>query len=482
MIYAWTNPLDFSWIYFILFAIYVVSIISTIVVILSENRSPVKSLAWVTVLLMMPVLGIVLYFFFGRSLKNTRMISRRNRRKLRRKESFRRVKFSGLELSDASVQQIKLSKTLSGAIYYPGNSARIFTNGKDMFDAQLLDIANARHYINVQYYIVSDDNIGTIFADALIKKAREGVKVRLIYDHVGSFKTSNSFFKRLTDNGVEVYPFFKVAFPTLGTRINWRNHRKLTIIDGNIGYIGGMNVADRYVDGGKSFPLWRDTHLRIEGPAVGGLQYSFAVDWNFMGKPLIEDPADTAMTEPNGAADMQLLTSGPTSQWSNISFLFIKAIGNAKKRVFIQTPYFLPTEGILRSLQTAALAGVDVRIMMPLHSDSQMLDAASHSYILECLQAGIKIYFFTAGMLHSKTLLVDYEFASVGSTNLDFRSFEHNFESNIQVYSKEFNEELSALFMADIASSVRVSQSEWKKRPFVKKAGESIIRLLSPIL
>lgn len=238
----------------------------------------------------------------------------------------------------------------------------------------------------------------------------------------------------------------------------------------------------RYVDGGKSFPLWRDTHLRIEGPAVGGLQYSFAVDWNFMGKPLIEDPADTAMTEPNGAADMQLLTSGPTSQWSNISFLFIKAIGNAKKRVFIQTPYFLPTEGILRSLQTAALAGVDVRIMMPLHSDSQMLDAASHSYILECLQAGIKIYFFTAGMLHSKTLLVDYEFASVGSTNLDFRSFEHNFESNIQVYSKEFNEELSALFMADIASSVRVSQSEWKKRPFVKKAGESIIRLLSPIL
>lgn len=474
----------FSLLYSVLVAVYVVSIITIIVVILSENRSPVKSLAWVTVLLLLPVAGIILYLVFGRSIKNTRMISRRNRRRLRKKESFRKVKLDRLGLSDASVQQIRLARTLAGAIYYPGNEVALFVDGGEKFKSLLADIASARKYINLQYYIISDDEIGRKIGEALIERANAGVKVRIIYDHVGSFRTKNKFFAMLESHGIEVYPFFKVAFPTLGTRVNWRNHRKIAIIDGEIGYIGGMNVADRYIDGGQDFNLWRDAHLRIKGPAAGALQYSFAVDWNFMGKPLIE--CDTPKSAEKGrlpeGAGMQLLTSGPTSQWSNISFLFIKAIGNARKRVYMQTPYFLPTEGLLKALQTAALSGVDVRLMLPRRSDSRMLDAASHSYILECLRAGIKVYFFNAGMLHAKTLLVDDEFASVGSTNLDFRSFEHNFEANMQIYSKEFNSRLAEMYIHDMHESERVHQAQWQQRPLMKKAVESVTRLLSPIL
>lgn len=474
--------INLYWVYVVLFWLYVITTIGTIGVILSENRSPVKSLAWVTVLLLLPVLGLVLYLFFGRSIKNTRMISRRNRRKLRRRESFKKVKFDRLGLSKESLQQIQLSRTLNGAIYYPGNTTRVFTNGQDKFDALKRDLKSASKFINMQYYIVTDDKIGCQIKDILVEKARSGVTVRLIYDHVGSFGTKGSFFKELKQAGVQAYPFFRVAFPPFGTRINWRNHRKICIIDGRVGYIGGMNIADRYIDGGKAFKTWRDTHIRIEGPAVGGLQFSFIVDWNFMGQPLIEDSVNAEEAEVCGIDGMQLLTSGPTSQWTNIAMLFIKAIANSKRRVFLQTPYFLPTEGLLKALQTAALSGVDVRVMIPRRSDSRMLDAATHSYVVECLQAGVKMYLYEAGMLHAKTMVVDDEFVSIGSTNFDFRSFEHNFEANMQIYSTAVNDEMAKIFQQDLKQCTRLYLSEWKKRPIAKKAGESIVRLLSPIL
>ncbi len=218
-----------------------------------------------------------------------------------------------------------------------------------------------------------------------------------------------------------------MTFPQFGTHVNWRNHRKLCIIDQNVGYLGGMNVANRYIDGGKNFASWRDTHVRVEGPIVQALQYSFAVDWNFMGGELIEDrpqgiPAPTAFKLKQSISNVgvQMLTSGPTSQWSNIALSLHKAISNARRRVYIQTPYFLPTEALLKALQSAALAHVDVRIMIPRHSDSAMLTYASNSYISECMRAGIKIYQYTAGMLHSKVIIVDDEFVTIGSTNFDF--------------------------------------------------------------
>ncbi len=281
--------------------------------------------------------------------------------------------------------------------------------------------------------------------------------------------------------GIMVYPFFEVTFPQLGTRINWRNHRKLCVIDGSVGYLGGMNIADRYIDGGRKFASWRDTHVRVEGPVVAALQYAFAVDWHFMGQPLI-DEAVLANRPRQGNVAAQLLTSGPTSQWSNISLMFHKAICNAKRRIYIQSPYFLPTDALLKGLVTAALSGVDVRILIPRKGDSTLLNYASSSYITECMRAGIKIYLYEAGMLHSKMIIVDDDFVTIGSTNFDFRSFEHNFEGNLFFYSREFTDKMLDIYREDLTHSTRIVPARWRKRPLVRRAIESVVRLLSPIL
>jgi cardiolipin synthase len=460
--------------------IYAVTTVSIICIVLSENRNPVKSLAWVTVLMLLPLVGIILYLFFGRNLKNKHMISRRLRRRLRRRERARKVDYNKLNLTQESRQQINLATAMASTPFYPSNKVDVFTNGADKFESLKADLRTARQYINIQYYIFEDDKIGNEIRDLLIERAKAGVKVRLIYDHVGSFNVRNRFFKEMRKAGIEAYPFFKVSFPQLGTRINWRNHRKLCIIDGQVGYLGGMNVADRYIDGGK-FGHWRDTHLRVQGPIVSALQYSFAVDWCFMGRQMIDIEAPGPEIE---GADIgaQLLTSGPSSQWSNIALTYHKAIMNAKHRIYIQTPYFLPTEGLLRALQAAALSRVDVRVMIPRHSDSVMMNLASASYLAECMRAGIKIYFYERGMMHSKTMLIDDEFCTIGSTNFDFRSFEHNFEANLFFYSREFNNRISEIFKADFMHSRRIQPAEWRTRPFWHKAAESVVRLLSPIL
>lgn len=474
--YAFSSP----WLYYVLTGIYVFSIVVTLGVVISENRNPVKSLAWVTVLIMLPIVGIILYIFFGRSIKNTRMITRRNRKKLKRLESSRPIDIKKLYFSPATKQQIRLARSLSGAYYYNNNDVEIFTDGKSKFDSLIRDIENARDSVNIQYYIFESDNIGTRIADLLIKKAKEGVKVRVIYDHVGSFHVRKKFFRRLSEAGVEVHPFFKVNFPLLGYRLNWRNHRKIVIIDDKIGYIGGMNVADRYIDGGK-FDTWRDTHLRITGPGVTSLLYSFAVDWNFMGQPIIDQKVPGENTG-NGNVGLQLISSGPTNQWNNIELMFHKAISNANQRVYIETPYFLPTEGLLKALVTAALSNVDVRIIMPYKTDSAILRYASFSYITECLRAGIKFYLYKPGMMHSKVIIIDNEMTSIGSTNFDFRSFEHNFEANMFLYSAEINQKATEHFLRDQMASLRVEPAKWKRRPMMKKLAESVLRLLSPIL
>lgn len=478
----WSGYFSMSWLYWTLMVIYTFSIISVIGVILSENRNPVKSLAWVTVLVLFPLAGLIIYIFFGRSFKNKRMISRRNKRRLKKREpSIRNGGANISALSTESRQQILLARSLCGAMLYPGNEVEIFTNGKDKFESLLNDLRGAKEYIHLQYYIFEDDKIGCEVREILTERARAGVKVRVIYDHVGSISVKKRFFREMADAGVQVYPFFRVAFPPFGSRINWRNHRKIVIIDGKTGYIGGMNIADRYIDGGK-FTVWRDTHIRLTGPAVASLQYSFAVDWTFMGHPLLEESAAYTVAENPEAALVQNVPSGPMSQWSNIAHLFSKAINNAKKLVYIQTPYFLPTENLLKALQGAALSNVDVRIMIPRRSDSVLLRYASYSYILECLQAGIKFYFYEPGMLHCKTMIVDDEFSSAGSTNFDFRSFEHNFESNLFIYSKNVNERMRAIFTEDLKQCTRIRKTDWSNRPRFEKMKESVIRLLSPIL
>lgn len=472
------------WVYPTLFLVYAATIISCIGVVLSEKRNPIKSLAWVIALIFLPVVGLIMYLFFGRSMKNKRMISRHNKRKLLSKQRNNPSVYPHESLPDNIRSLERLASSLGATPLSYATSIEIFTTGVAKFDALKQDLRNAQKSINLQYYIFSDDRLGYEIADILMEKARQGVKVRVIYDHVGSFSAKGRFFTRMRKAGVEAHPFFKVTFPQLANRINWRNHRKVVIIDNNIGYVGGMNIAVRYLEAEDLSKCWRDTHLRIQGPVIAGLLYSFAVDWNFLKHHTDIEPITTAPAENDNATKIpcQFITSGPTDHWASIAYLFQRAILMARKSVYIQTPYFLPTDYLLKALQTAALAGTDVRIMMPANPDSVMLRYASYSYITECLQAGIKVYLYKPGMLHSKTMIVDDDFATVGSTNFDFRSLEHNFEGNLLIYDPAVNRELKKQFFADIEHCIKLRLSNWLQRPRTLRFGESLIRLLSPIL
>ena len=473
--------IGFGWLWWCLATVYALTIFGIIAVVVSENRNPVKSLAWVTVLLVVPMVGLILYIFFGRNIQNKRIISRRNRRILRRLTNRSSTSARQGKPPEHIRNRINLASSLCGSNYYDGNTVDIFDNGADKIEALLSDIRSARRYINLQYYILIDDKVGRRVIEALEERARAGVKVRVIYDHVGSFRLSRKALKGMRRAGVEAFPFFKVVFPPFGTRINWRNHRKIVIIDGQVGYIGGMNIADRYIDGGKMFPMWRDLHLRVKGPAVAALQQSFAVDWNFMGQPLLQE-TDFAGPSADRPVGLQLVTGGPTTQWMNMTLVFQQVISEARKCVYILTPYFIPTEGLVQALQLAALSKVDVRLIVPQRSDSDMLRWASNSYIMDCLRAGVKVYFYQKGMLHSKAIIVDDDFCTVGSTNFDFRSFEHNFEANMLIYSPEFNARLKAMFFRDMRDSRRITSAEWRARPLPRRMLESFMRLFSPIL
>ena len=470
-------------VYNILMVLYVLTVLTVIVVVLSENRNPVKSMAWVLVLLLLPVVGLVIYLIFGRSLKGMSLISRSHLRELRRMSDLPDASDQGRDLSDDSRQIISLVNKLVGPHLFVGNDIEVFTAGSDKFEALKRDIASARDYIHVQYFIIENDSTGAELIRLLMDKAREGVNVRILYDYVGSFYVGARVLKRMRDAGIEVHPFLKLTFMQFAFRVNWRNHRKIVVVDGRVGYLGGMNIADRYVIGDKKWKPWRDTHLRITGEAVAALQYSFAIDWDFTTRDLLTSPTMHYAASP-ASPDylMQMMSSGPTNRWNNISIVFFKAITLAKRCVYIQTPYFLPSESLLKALQSAALADIDVRLMIPRQSDSAMLRLATGSYMKECLLSGIKIYFYEPTIMHAKVLIVDDEFVTTGSTNFDFRSFEHNFEFNTLVYSKEFNHKMKTVFEKDIEQCTRLLLSKWKQRPLVQKALESVVRLISPIL
>ncbi len=471
-----------SWIYSILTIGYAVTIISSIIVVLSENRNPIKSLAWVTVLIFLPVVGLVFYLFFGRNLKSRHRLSRHN--KLRLLHSLPpqpSVADRQHILTPANLQIVKLCDTIGSLPLTIGNEIEIFSSGDAKFSALKADLRAAKRFICLQYYIFTDDTIGHEIADILIEKARQGVAVSVSYDHVGSFSVHTRFFTRMRRAGVDARPFLRVTFPSLANRINWRNHRKIVVIDGEIGYIGGMNIADRYVKATRRQLPWRDTHFRLRGGAVNSLLLSFAADWSYMGRPL--NTLHFAEPKPiNNNVAVQVITSGPDGKWPNIAMAYQRAIASAQRSIFIQTPYFLPTDALLKALQAAALAKVDVRIMMPRHCDSRLLSLASYSYITECLRGGIKIYLYEDRMIHSKTMIIDDTCVAAGSTNFDFRSFEHNFEANIFVYDGEFNRRMRNIFFADLANCTKLTYARWSKRAVLQKALESVLRLMSPIL
>lgn len=457
-------------------------VISCVVVVVSENKNPIRALSWTLALLFLPIVGVVFYLFFGRSLKGKTMINRKVRRKLLERSRPKQHSFDRSHLSADQIRMIKLAQNLCHAPLDRNNNVNIFTDGRSKFDSLKKDITEAQDFIFIQYYIYSDDRLGNEITDLLAEKVRQGVRVKVLYDHVGSFSTRNRFFARMRELGIDSHPFFRVTFRKLANRINWRNHRKLVIIDGRIGYIGGMNIADRYVDKSPDGRIWRDTHLRVEGPIIESMMYSFAVDWNFLRPDTEVQPLSMMKYNERGDVDMQLVTSGPVDKWNNLVLCFQQAIASAKKRLYIQTPYFLPTDALLKALQGAALSGVDVRIMIPEKTDSVLLGYGSRSYIDDCLKAGIKIYLFTPGMLHAKTMVIDDDFVTTGSVNFDFRSFENNFEANLLIYSATVNQQMRDIFFDDLSGCRKLTLLRWRTRPLSQRVIESLVRLFAPIL
>lgn len=460
---------------------YFVIIISCIAVVLSENRNPIRSLAWTMALLFLPIVGLVFYLFFGRSLKGRHLISRHSKRRLMHKYAVPQVSLDNMSLSPEERQLVKLVFSLSKSPLTKNNQVDIFTDGASKFRSLIEDLESARSSIYLQYYIFSDDEIGRLISDILIRKASEGVEVKVIYDHVGSISASRKFFRRMQEGGVDVHPFFRVTFPQLANRINWRNHRKIVVVDNRIGYIGGMNIADRYV-AERGASVWRDTHFRVHGDIVSSLLYSFAVDWHFLKSPDHQLNLELPENPIENDCGIQLVTDGPINNWDNLSLCFLKAISSARKSIFIQTPYFLPTDTLLHALEAAALAKVDVRIMIPRKSDSRLLQYASYSYVTQCLKSSIKVYLYEPGMLHAKTMIIDDNFVTAGSTNFDFRSFENNFECNLMIYDPAVNRTMRDLFFEDIKSCNKLTFSQWKRRPLPQRTLESIVRLFAPLL
>lgn len=471
-----------SWLVFLGFLLYFIIIIGSVVVVLRENRNPIRSLSWVIALLFLPGVGLIFYLFFGRSMRGE-MLSQANKRRLRHSFQPYGVRTDNLGLQKERKNLTILGTEVGGFPLTKNNEIEIFIDGQTKFQKLKNDLENATKSILLQYYIFLDDKIGEEIASILIEKARTGLEVKIIYDHVGSFSTSNSFFKKMRENGIDVHPFFRVNFPQLANRINWRNHRKIVVIDDEIGYIGGMNIADRYAySSGKNKEIWRDTHFRLKGDIVESLKYSFIVDWNFQKKETyIPTPIVKSKIIENNTG-IQLVTGGPVSTWDNLSLMFLKAISSAKRLIWIQTPYFLPTDALFNALQAAALSKIDVRIMMPEHTDSFLLHYASFSYVTRCLDAGIKIYLYRPGMLHAKSMVIDDDLVTAGSTNFDFRSFENNFECNLFILDSEVNRQMREIFYEDLKNCIKVKKEEWKRRPLGQRFLESVLRLVSPIL
>ena len=448
-----------------------------------DNRQPAKTMAWALIIFFLPLVGIVFYLFFGINHRRERLVNQRELDQLTKRSMLSFVEQQNLRISDNHKQLVDLFINQNMSLPFKDNRVDIMTDGYAFFPELLKDISEARHHIHIDMYIMEDDALGNLIADALIDKAREGVMVRIIYDDVGCWRVRHGFFERMREEGIEIHAFLPVRFPTFTSKVNYRNHRKLIIIDGRVGYVGGMNFALRYANA-----AWRDTMLRLEGGIVYSLQRAFLVDWYFVDRTLITDRAyypptpNTQYLTPNNCL-AQLVTSGPTTLYPEIMQGYVRAITAAKRYIYIETPYFLPNEPVLFALKTAAVAGVDVCLLCPRHSDARFTEWASRSYLRELHEAGARIHLYTTGFLHSKLMVIDDALSTCGSTNVDFRSFENNFEANIFIYDEGTALRLKKVFLDDLSHSTAIADvPSWARPKFFQRLWESLTRLLSPLL
>lgn len=484
-----------SVLYNTLFVVYLALVFSAVLVIILDNRQPVKTIAWILVLLFLPVVGLVMYAFFGRNRKRDFLISRVCAIQLGRRAASRFYRSYYPETPPEHHRLIRLFRRQSAAFPYPDNRVDVYYRGVDWLQDLLEDIARATHHIHMEFYIYEDDEVGRLVYDALVQKVREGVRVRLVYDDVGCWRVPAGFYEKMKADGIEVYGFLPVRFPKFTSKVNFRNHRKIVVIDGQIGYVGGMNIARRYFYDEAGKPAsWRDTQMRLKGSAVQGLQRAFLADWYVASEQLIVSPeyypSDETLSrayepshEPIGKkALVQIVTSMPAGEWPDIMQGMVLSLLKAQRYCYIQSPYFLPTDRLLFAMQTAALSGVDVRLMIPAKADQRVLTWASRSYLSDVMRAGVRVYLYRKGFLHAKTWVSDDSLASCGSTNMDFRSFEHNFEVNAFVYDKCVALAMKEQFLADQGECCLLNLERWMKRSVWQRIGESFIRLMSPLL
>ncbi|TBL76097.1 cardiolipin synthase [Paenibacillus thalictri] len=458
------------------------------IVVFIERRDIGSTWAWLMVLFFIPLLGFVVYVFFGRQLKqkNFYELSSGERAFLQSAvdEQLQHIQLQEGSLLTKYADLLRMNLRSSNALVTMDNDIVVFNDGKAKFDALFEDIRNAEKEINVQYYIIQKDALGRRLRDELTKKAKEGVKVRLLYDEIGSKRMTRSFFNELIAHGGEVEAFFPSLFRLINFRINNRNHRKLCIIDGEIAYIGGFNVGDEYLGLDAKIGYWRDTHFRIEGGAVDLIQGRFILDWNkaASGKKTNRDHFSFRSERHPGHSAVQIISSGPNSQTEHLKNMYLKLIMSAKKSIYIQTPYFIPDSSFMDACKIARLSGVDVRIMIPNKPDHPFVYSATLAYAGELLPYGVKIFEYEKGFLHAKTIVVDQEVASVGTMNIDTRSFRLNFEVNALVYDEKVAIQLYDLFLQDSKHCSELTLERYEARSNLAKAKEAVSRLLSPIL
>lgn len=478
--------------YIITTILFIVNILFASVLIFLERKDAGTTWAWLLILFFIPFIGFVIYLFLGQNLTRQRLFQCEGVKKIGIEKLIRqqlnqigKQKFDINETVEDYRDLIYLHLKNNDAVLTLGNEIELFTDGRKKFNQLLIDIMVAKEYIHIQYYIFRKDSLGQEIINALVKKAEEGVEVRLLYDDLGSRQLGRKDLKRLVDAGGEIGVFFPSKFALINLRLNYRNHRKLVNIDGQIGYVGGFNVGEEYVGLSEKFGYWRDTHIRISGKAVDAIQTRFILDWNqaMKRRPIVYDEKYfPAKEESNGEAPVQIVSSGPDSEWEQVKNGYIKMIMSAKESVFIQTPYFVPDQSLLDALRIAALSGKDVRVMIPKMPDHPFIYWATYFYVGELLKTGAKVYIYQKGFMHAKTIVIDRKICSIGTANIDIRSFKLNFEVNAFIYHPSTSENLAYSFEEDMTNSIQLTPELYGERSRLIRIKESISRLLSPIL
>lgn len=463
--------------------------ISAIVTILLKNINPTKTLSYILILAIFPFFGFVIYYLFGQQYRKSKIFNRKNVVNSKVIQSASKsIKLEGRDLRviseklDDKIKLVKLLKTSENSPLTIRNEVETLINGNIKFKRLFADLKQAKHHIHLEYYIIKDDGIGTELLDIICEKAKQGVEVKMSYDDVGS-KLSSTMKHQLDECGVEHYPFMPVVFSSFTGKSNYRNHRKIVVIDGEIGYVGGINISDNYVNTEESKLFWRDTHLRIYGEAVKVLQFHFLTTWDFVTNETIKIKEEYfPKTECKKDVAIQIAASGPDTDWANIMEAILTAINNAENYIYITTPYFIPNDQVITALQIASKIGVDVRLIIPKDSDSWVAENATNSFLEPLLETNVKIYRYCNGFVHAKTMVVDDVFSTIGTCNLDNRSFNINFEINALIYDIEESKLLKAQFLEDIEDCEAMDLETWKKRPKFDKLVESFSRLWAPLL